>query len=49
MTWEQRQQMQKAIEGQQQLRETIDQVTDQLQQGAEKLSQSRALNAELVQ
>jgi hypothetical protein len=49
MTWEQKQQVQKAVEGQEQLREAIDKVADQLQQGAEKLSQSRALNAELVQ
>ena len=49
MTWEQRQQVQKAAEGEQKLRDMVDKAAQQLQQSAEKLSQSRALNAELVQ
>ena len=49
MTWEKQQEAQKALEGQQALREKIDKVAEKLGQDAEKLSQSRALNAELVQ
>jgi len=49
MTWEKQQEAQKAIEGQQALRDKIDKVAEKLGQDAEKLSQSRALNAELVQ
>ncbi|HKQ19153.1 MAG TPA: hypothetical protein VJW75_05340, partial [Candidatus Eisenbacteria bacterium] len=49
MTWEKQQEAQKALEGQQELRDKIDKVAEKLGQDAEKLSQSRALNAELVQ
>jgi hypothetical protein len=49
MSWEQRQEVQKHLESQNQLRETLDKVAEKLSQDAEKLSQSRALNAELVQ
>ena len=48
-TWEQRQQVQKQVEGQQKLRDLVDKAAQQLQQSAEKLSQSRELNAEIVQ
>jgi len=48
-TWEQKQQVQKTLEGEQKLRDMVDKVSQQLQQSAEKLSQSRMLNAELVQ
>jgi hypothetical protein len=47
--WEKRQEIQKTLEGQQSLRDQIDKVTQQLSQDADKLAQSRALNAELVQ
>ena len=49
MTWEKQQETQKTLEGQQALQEKIDKVADKLSQDAEKLSQSRALNAELAQ
>lgn len=49
MTWEQRQQLQKTVDGEQKLRDMVEKAAQQLQQSAEKLSQSRALNAELVQ
>lgn len=49
MTWEKQQEAQKALEGQQSLQEKIDKVADKLSQDAEKLSQSRALNADLAQ
>lgn len=49
LTWEQQQEVQKTMEGQERLREQIDKVAQKLSQDAEKLSQSRALNAELVQ
>ncbi|HKW50110.1 MAG TPA: hypothetical protein VJQ53_00085 [Candidatus Eisenbacteria bacterium] len=49
LSWEQRQEIQKTAEGQERLREQIDKVAQKLSQDAEKLSQSRALNAELVQ
>jgi hypothetical protein len=46
--WEKRQEIQKALEGQQALHGEIDRITQQLSQDADKLSQSRELNAELV-
>ncbi|HLQ67194.1 MAG TPA: hypothetical protein VK123_08195 [Candidatus Limnocylindrales bacterium] len=49
MTWEKQQEAQKTLEGQQELQKTIDKVAEKLGQDAEKLSQSRALNTELVQ
>ncbi len=47
--WEKRQEIQKTIEGQQSLRDQIDKAAQQLSQDADKLEQSRTLNAELVQ
>ncbi|MGH7682679.1 MAG: hypothetical protein ACRENN_11930, partial [Candidatus Eiseniibacteriota bacterium] len=49
MTWEQQQEVQKNLEGHEQLRQQIDKVAQKLSQDSEKLAQSRALNAELVQ
>ena len=49
LSWEQKQEVQKTLEGQEKLREQIDKVAQKLSQDGEKLSQSRALNAELVQ
>ncbi|HEX7077265.1 MAG TPA: hypothetical protein VF363_02455 [Candidatus Eisenbacteria bacterium] len=49
MTWEKRQEAQKTLEGQQAMRDKIDKIAQKLGQDADKLSQSRALNAELVQ
>jgi len=49
LPWEKRQDIQKTLEGQQALREQIDKVAEKLSQDADKLAQSRALNAELVQ
>jgi len=49
LTWEQRQEVQKTLEGQDRIREQIDKAAEKLSQDAEKLAQSRALNAELVQ
>jgi hypothetical protein len=49
LTWEQQQEAQRTLEGQERLREQIDKVAQKLSEDAEKLSQSRALNAELVQ
>ncbi len=49
LPWVKRQEIQKTLEGQQALREQIDKVAEKLSQDADKLSQSRALNAELVQ
>jgi len=49
LPWEKGQDIQKTLEGQQTLREQIDKVAEKLGQDADKLSQSRALNAELVQ
>lgn len=49
LSWEQRQEVQKTVEGGEKLREQIDKVADRLSEDAETLSQSRALNAELVQ
>ena len=49
MTWEQQQEVQKTLEREEQMRQQIDKVAEQLNRDAEKLSQSRALNAELVQ
>ena len=49
MTWEQQQEVQKTLEREEQMRQQIDKVAEQLNKDAEKLSQSRALNAELVQ
>jgi hypothetical protein len=47
--WEKRQEIQKTLEGQQALRGEIDKISEQLSQDADKLSQSRELNAELVE
>jgi hypothetical protein len=47
--WEKQQDLQKTLEGQQALREQIDKIAQELSQDADKLAQSRALNAELVQ
>jgi hypothetical protein len=49
MSWEQQQEVQKTLEREEQMRQQIDKVAEQLSRDAEKLSQSRALNAELVQ
>ena len=49
LPWEKGQDIQKTLEGQQALREQIDKVAEKLGQDADKLAQSRALNAELVQ
>lgn len=49
MTWEKQQEAQKTLEGQQELQKKIDKVAEKLSQDAEKLSQSRAMNADLVQ
>jgi hypothetical protein len=49
LPWEKGQDIQKALEGQQALREQIDKAADKLGQDADKLAQSRALNSELVQ
>lgn len=49
LPWEKGQDIQRALEGQQALREQVDKVAEKLGQDAEKLAQSRALNAELVQ
>ncbi len=49
LPWEKGQDIQKTLEGQQALREQIDKVAAKLGQDADKLSQSRAMNAELVQ
>lgn len=49
LPWEKGQDIQKTLEGQQALREQIDKVAQKLGQDADKLAQSRALNAELVQ
>ncbi len=49
LTWEQQQEVQKNLEGQERLRNQLDKVAQKLSQDSEKLSQSRALNAELVQ
>ncbi len=49
MTWEQQQEVQKNLEGHEQVRQQIDKVAQKLAQDSEKLAQSRALNAELVQ
>jgi hypothetical protein len=49
MSWEQQQEVQKTLEREEQMRQQIDKVAEQLSKDAEKLSQSRALNAELVQ
>jgi|GEM_PF-2310465 len=49
LPWEKGQDIQKTLEGQKALREQIDKVAEKLGQDADKLSQSRAMNAELVQ
>ena len=49
LPWEKGQDIQKMLEGQQTIREQIDKVAEKLTQDADKLAQSRALNAELVQ
>ncbi|HMI31981.1 MAG TPA: hypothetical protein VK527_09595 [Candidatus Limnocylindrales bacterium] len=49
LPWEKAQDIQKSLEGQQALRDQIDKVAEKLGQDADKLAQSRALNAELVQ
>jgi hypothetical protein len=49
LPWEKGQDIQKTLEGQKSLREQIDKVAEKLGQDADKLSQSRAMNAELVQ
>ena len=49
LSWEQRQEVQKTLEGQERLREQVEKVAEKLNQDAERLAQSRALNAELVQ
>ena len=48
LTWEQKQELQKNLEGQQQAKEQLDKVAEKLSQDAEKLSQS-PLRSELVQ
>jgi len=48
MSWEQKQELQKNLEGQQQAKEQLDKVAEKLSQDAEKLSQS-PLRTELVQ
>jgi hypothetical protein len=49
LPWEKGQDIQKTMEGQQALREQIDKVAEKLGQDADKLANSQALNAELVQ
>jgi hypothetical protein len=49
LSWEQRQEVQKTLDGQEQLRQSIDKTAEQLSQDAEKLSQSRMVSAELIQ
>ncbi len=49
LPWEKRQEIQKTLEGQQSLQERIDRAAQKLSDDADKLQQSRALNAELVQ
>ena len=48
LTWEQRQELQKNLEGQQKAKDQLDKVAEKLSQDAEKLSQS-PLRTELVQ
>ncbi|HEX5031087.1 MAG TPA: hypothetical protein VFX78_06495 [Candidatus Eisenbacteria bacterium] len=48
LTWEQKQELQKNLEGQQRAKEQLDKVAEKLSQDAEKLSQS-PLRSELVQ
>ena len=49
LSWEQQQEAQKTLEGQERLREQVSKIADKLSHDAERLQQSRALNAELVQ
>jgi uncharacterized membrane protein YqjE len=49
LSWEQRQELQKNLDGQQQAKDQLDKVAERLSQDAEKLSQSPGLKSELVQ